>query len=60
MEMRINNSFEDIEEFLLIDFAVTILIDCTKEFLDVIISDTSRVVHVLEGITNNILHLLCI
>ena len=60
MEMRINDSFEDIEELLLIDFAITILIDCTEEFFDIIIGDATRVVHVLKGIANYTLHLLCI
>ena len=48
MEMSINNLLEDEEEFLLIDLAITVLINRSKELLDVFFRNTPRCSHVLE------------
>ena len=48
MEMSIDDLLEDEEEFLLIDLAITVLINRSKELLDVFFRNAPRCSHVLE------------
>lgn len=60
MEVGVYYFLEDDEKLLFVNLSVAVLIDCTQELLNIVVSHITRSSHIFEGIVDDAFYLLVV